>query len=781
MRKSLLIAASNLRRTKGQTVAIVALILLASAMLNLGLMLSTDYKRNFDRCHDRLNDGHVTLVMTGNDTKQQEFLYRTLEEEEGVEEYFCQDALFMVGSFAYNGGEVNTEFVILEKESALSRPVGRMEIVEEGEGKSGVYLPMLYGADGKIELGDMMDINIGSHVMRYQVCGFLNSAMAGSHNCSMSALLLTADRYEELERLGYAPASTFASVRIRDKEESQDFEAALKNKISAAYPAQRVLSNAYGMVSSSRYISQMICSSVVNAMAFFVTLIALVVISSNVINYIQENMKNLGALKAMGYRSVQIVAGLQAQFLGVAVLTSAAGIGLSYCLFPALNRMMIAQTGIPYVMRFLPVPCMITLGTMGGAVALAVWLSARRIRKIEPIVALRQGVLTHSFKRNHVELERARMPLQLALALKTCASGMKQNITVSITMLVLSLVVVFSVLMAQNVIVDMTPFINLIVGETADACVNVHPRAEDDLLQAADRDGSVEKIYLYSSAEVCHVDGIALVATMAEDFSQVNNQDVCYQGRFPLYDNEVAIGAKYAREQGLKLGDEIALTAEGKDVDYLICGFTQISNNLGKDCLLTREGFERMGAFTDMSYYVDLVPGADIEAFRKRMEEGLGSDLNMTINIASVIEGSAGVYVSLMAIIVAGILVLSVAVIAFVLYLLVRTLLGSRKRDYGILKALGFTTGQLVLQTAASFLPAVLLSTAVGIAASAVIINPVVALFLGGIGIVKCTFILPVGWTMLSGAGLVLIAFGLACLLSLRIRKIAPVALLAGE
>ena len=136
---------------------------------------------------------------------------------------------------------------------------------------------------------------------------------------------------------------------------------------------------------------------------------------------------------------------------------------------------------------------------------------------------------------------------------------------------------------------------------------------------------------------------------------------------------------------------------------------------------------------------------------------------------------------SLMAIIVAGILVLSVAVIAFVLYLLVRTLLGSRKRDYGILKALGFTTGQLVLQTAASFLPAVLLSTAVGIAASAVIINPVVALFLGGIGIVKCTFILPVGWTMLSGAGLVLIAFGLACLLSLRIRKIAPVALLARE
>ena len=57
--------------------------------------------------------------------------------------------------------------------------------------------------------------------------------------------------------------------------------------------------------------------------------------------------------------------------------------------------------------------------------------------------------------------------------------------------------------------------------------------------------------------------GSALMATMAEDFSQVNNQDVCYQGRFPLYDNEVAIGAKYAKEQELRIGDEIALTAAG--------------------------------------------------------------------------------------------------------------------------------------------------------------------------------------------------------------------------
>ena len=55
MRKLFLIARSNMRKAKGQTVAIVVLILLASMLLNLWLMLSMDYKANFDRYHKKLN------------------------------------------------------------------------------------------------------------------------------------------------------------------------------------------------------------------------------------------------------------------------------------------------------------------------------------------------------------------------------------------------------------------------------------------------------------------------------------------------------------------------------------------------------------------------------------------------------------------------------------------------------------------------------------------------------------------------------------------------------
>lgn len=101
-----------------------------------------------------------------------------------------------------------------------------------------------------------------------------------------------------------------------------------------------------------------------------------------------------------------------------------------------------------------------------------------------------------------------------------------------------------------------------------------------------------------------------------------------------------------------------------------------------------------------------------------------------------------------MKIIVCAVLFLRVSIIAFVLFLLVRTMI---------------------------------LSTAAGLVVYSLVINPLAALFLKGRGIVKCTFTVPEGFVASAGAGLVLPAFGIACLLSPRIRKITPCDLLKGQ
>ena len=291
----------------------------------------------------------------------------------------------------------------------------------------------------------------------------------------------------------------------------------------------------------------------------------------------------------------------------------------------------------------------------------------------------------------------------------------------------------------------------------------------------------MKNAYQYTSNYINHEGGAQLLASICDDFSQMGNQRVIVEGRFPKYDNETAIAIKYARENGMKIGQEITLSFGANAEKYIISGFTQITNNLGKDCLLTRSGFERISELTVVSYYLNLTDSTDIDEFNKEITEPFSDDINAVINVKATIDGTGSVYISLMTVIVIAVLILSAIITLFVLYLLVRTMLNNKKRDYGILKALGFTTKQLVLQTALSFIPPIIISTAVGICLSTFVINPLLALFLSGIGIVKCTFPVPLYFDIAAGAGLVLFAFGAACLLSLRVKKIAPRNLLSGE
>ena len=99
MRKLFLIARSNMRKAKGQTVAIVALILLAAMLLNLWLMLSMDYKANFDRYHDKLNAEHVTLAVDDADGIVYEFLSQMLPDDTEVKEYCLDSCMLMICTF----------------------------------------------------------------------------------------------------------------------------------------------------------------------------------------------------------------------------------------------------------------------------------------------------------------------------------------------------------------------------------------------------------------------------------------------------------------------------------------------------------------------------------------------------------------------------------------------------------------------------------------------------------------------------------------------------------
>ena len=146
----------------------------------------------------------------------------------------------------------------------------------------------------------------------------------------------------------------------------------------------------------------------------------------------------------------------------------------------------------------------------------------------------------------------------------------------------------------------------------------------------------------------------------------------------------------------------------------------QTTNNHGREAILTLDAAMHILESDQIPgwYWFDLKEESGdyskdkvltekvIEDCKEQFEDAvLGS-----INFYEIIEGSSTTFKSIGFIMLVMMCIISAVVIALILFLLIKSLVYHKRKDYGIYKALGFTSGNLMLQTALSFMPAISLS-----------------------------------------------------------------------
>ena len=116
-----------------------------------------------------------------------------------------------------------------------------------------------------------------------------------------------------------------------------------------------------------------------------------------------------------------------------------------------------------------------------------------------------------------------------------------------------------------------------------------------------------------------------------------------------------------------------------------------------------------------------------------------------------------------------------------VLYLLMKSMIYDRRYEYGILKALGYKTTDLVIQNVLAFMPIIIIATLIGTIISYFITNPYIGFNMRPFGIMKCTMVIPMDLSIISALFIISISVISTILMSLKIRKIEPYNLLIGE
>lgn len=727
--------ARNLRRGRGQFIATTLLVVIAAMLLDLAIVLATGFNRSFDQLTEELRTPQAIFLVPAEDAAAT--LQDHLAADDRVSETEVTPTRHAIVTLEFNGSDV----------AAISRfdPIGGVTELDQtrvletydGEASAPLYAPLILKYGG-YALGDSITVRIGAEDRTFQLTGFVESPPRASMTMGLLGFQVPA---EDLAALDDVTQPAWAvSGMVPDRAEStavtNDGSAVLREWGTANGVAMPILYDVSGeLLKSGSTLSALMFAVLLIVFGVILTIVVVVAVSFIIRQTVVRDMPAVGSLKASGFTSGQIVAGIVGQYAIATVAATAAGVALAQAALPVLRHSLEGQTGLRWNPGFDVVAALLTLAVTLGTVALAAVVAAGRIRRTQPVEALRGGVATHAFRTNPLPLATTRGSLDALVGAKSILRAPGRAAATAGLIAIAAFASTFTVAIQTHILGDPQAFVRNIWGMENDITVTLNEGTDADaaLADVAGVEG-VAMATFYENRGLTS-DGYDLMVHVTPDFSLLSYSAV-YEGRAPAQPDEVALGANAADAIGVGVGETVTLGSGDLTADYIITGLTQSSASLGMDASLTTAGFERVSpGFIPSRIIADVTEGTSADGLLAPIQDVLGAAAGSVSNEAKTMASIMQVWITMSQGLSAAILVLTAAVIVLVLGLVVASHQTARQREVGIMRALGFSRRRISRQTAAAHLPVVAVGLLVGLVAGGFLTGPLMSLEMSLLGV----------------------------------------------
>ncbi len=763
----------NLKKDRGSFISFGLIVMFTAFMLNLALVLAFQTDKAYDAKFNELNTASVNVYIPEvQNTIALSAELKAIDGVSGVEAHRAVYTEAVVRDFRDTDFDMNTVFYNMDDERGVNLPDISEESAEIPE--PAIYLPMYVANFGEFAVGEEIVYAVNGKEYTFFVAGIAEEMQYGNYGKGMMGAYLSASAYEEI----YAENEDNAIVEYSLVTDDVSTVESIKNDVGDILEDNGIAILAVNDCVSTKDTRTMVCSLLILILIAFACVILLVSVflsKFRISNSIEDEMVSMGVLKAMGYTGNMIIASLVIPYMLVTALSAGVGVMLSYIILPALADFLTMQSGFSFELAF-------DLGGLACAVIIPMLIvfvftvsAAKRIRKIQPISAIRGGSDASAAGNNPLPLEKTRISTSLRLVLKQMCAAKKQNALLFLVSFVLTVLVAFSGTLFYNVVIKPENFMSTLSEETPDIIFFTEEADREQLTDILQVDSDVRDVLQYTSANV-NIDSSAVTAFVCEDFSRVTN-DLCYAGRNPQNRNEIALGSAF--EDKFNTGDSVTLKSGEESHTYKITGFVQSVNYQGAVCELTTDGYKALcGEITMPSLYVYLDDGAAAEEIISRYEDVHSDIIIKTIDSQKMTETTKEMYMSISAVIIAVIFILTMLIVLFILYIVIKSLLVRRKQELGIYKAMGYTSGQLMLQTAGSFLPVTIAGVLISATLGMIYMPYINGIIFSAVGAVKNNMELSFAFLMIFAAVLIVMNFIISICLTMPIRKISAYSLI---
>jgi len=587
----------NLKKNKREAAAIVFLTLITSFLLSVFFVSITEIDKAFDKCFEET--GCADIMMLYDESKYRDIYRTVLEEEYGVTEVRESSVLVGAAAKTISKQGDSIAYNMIFTDESTERKIEdfvKLKALpddETAELSHPIWLPQYFEITGGFAPGDTFTLISGGRDYPFTIAGFYNTGFCNSDGMLFKCVLSDDDMsllsavYEEYRMIAF------------DTEEKLDFEEYYEkcSEISGEYVSGIVypFDQASERENETSYLHIFLYMS---AFISAVTMIsALFLILHKISKDMEEQMVQIGVLEALGYTSRELSLSYICEYVLTGGIGSVFG-GIAAAFFSSvmdsLTRGMINRDvhSDVNILRII-----IVVASIIALVTLFALSRAARVKKIPPVVAFRKGIKTHHFGRNILPLEKLRHSINMRLALKGIVHDLRSNIGVGICIIAAGVAVMFGVYTFDFFKNGHDGLISVMGMEMPDISIMTMNGVDNEAFCEELRQmPEVEKVLLNRAiGNNVEIKGSpqSAAAVVYKDFSLTENIYV-KEGRFPEYDNEIMITVKREGTEDRHIGDSIIVKGDSGEKSYIITGITNAMNNGGRSVYMTDEGYKRI-------------------------------------------------------------------------------------------------------------------------------------------------------------------------------------------
>ncbi|MGL5439387.1 MAG: ABC transporter permease [Filifactoraceae bacterium] len=754
----------------------VLMISISSFLITTSFSVEDSFGILFDNLYKSTNSADYTVIFPKSYVDSNDELYEFLRKDIQASGYETEDALIFLKTpiFTEKSGKLQGSWIIRNMD--IPRNISKIKIIERARDiyDNSIYVPYICKSLFGFELGSELNFEYGGEVKTFIISGFTEDILYG--NKASIAFTVTEGMFREMS--GYMSEEEQSKIVLIKSESSSLKQKFIQYIKEAPY--------ATGVSREEAMFSMYSTLNVYKKVLLFFSMINLVIVCLvmhfRIRDSFYKDYKDIGVLRALGFSNNDI----RNLFIFQYALLSAIGTALGMLFFILFSSKIMpsitAETGIQWQNFFHVVRMGEIIFLNWFIVILLATCFTMIIKKINPVVALRGYNSNFLRKTSHSFFSRIHLPLNLVSAIYLFFSRRKQNLIIILIISIAMMSSSFFLTLFTNIVRNENGLSQISGMEKFDIVLKFKEESNYDkyydIIDNIDGVKDVIKSIGPGAGELLCDDLTVGRVTVYSDYDKIEKIGL-YEGRYPKHDNEIAISANLSKELGKSIGDVVFIRNEYTDKEraeqFIVTGLTQGSYTGGMDIYFKLEGLKKIdpSALWEV-LYLYLPENADVENVISEIKLKMGSDLlyienfkelfdsqfySVKMNIASVVYFALG---------------MSLLITLVIVILLTKTVMLNNEHDFGVMRAMGYTTYQISTQVSISIVPILLAAAVVSYLLSILFTNKILVLVLQGMGVYNLKFELPNGFIAFYIVVTIFSSYIISMLYLYRMRRYSP-------